>query len=141
MTWWVWAVLGLGLLACEMLTPGGFYFLFFGVGALITAALAWAGLLDTPWVEWLVFTVLSLACLVPLRGRLVRWASVPDAPRVDSLVGEEAVVLDDLDPGAVGKGELRGTTWSVRTTGARTLRRGERARVARVDGLTLWLEA
>jgi membrane protein implicated in regulation of membrane protease activity len=66
---------------------------------------------------------------------------VPEAPRVDSLVGEEAIILDDLDPGAVGKGELRGTTWTVRTAGDRTLRRGERARVARVDGLTLWLDA
>jgi membrane protein implicated in regulation of membrane protease activity len=141
MTWWVWAVLGHGLLGGEMLTPGGFYFLFFGFGALVTAAIAWAGLGGPAWLEWLLFTVVSLACLVPLRGRLVRWASVPEAPRVDSLVGEEAVILADLDPGAVGKGELRGTTWTVRTAGARTLRRGERARVARVDGLTLWLEA
>src|SRR5689334_10769222 len=99
MTWWVWAVLGLGLFACEMLTPGGFYFAFFGVGALATAAIAWAGVGGPPWLEWLLFTVISLACLVPLRGRLVRWA-LPEAPRVvDSLVGEEAVVLDDLEPG------------------------------------------
>jgi membrane protein implicated in regulation of membrane protease activity len=141
MTWWVWAVLGLGLLACEMLTPGGFYFLFFGVGALITAAITWAGLAGPAWLEWLLFTLISLACLIPLRGRFVQWASVPEAPHVDSLVGEEAIVLDDVDPGGVGKGELRGTTWTVRTAGARPLRRGERARVARVDGLTLWLEA
>jgi membrane protein implicated in regulation of membrane protease activity len=50
-------------------------------------------------------------------------------------------MLDDVGPGCVGKGELRGTTWSVRTSGAQTLRRGERVRVTRVDGLTLWVEA
>jgi membrane protein implicated in regulation of membrane protease activity len=87
------------------------------------------------------FTVISIACLVPLRARLVRWA-VGDAPRpVDSIVGEEAVLLDDLEPGGIGKAELRGTTWSVRTVGTRAFRRGERARVARVDGLTLWVDA
>jgi len=50
-----------------------------------------------------------------------------------------AILLEDVAPGVVGKGELRGTTWSVRTEGARTLRRGERVRVVRVDGLTLWV--
>ena len=139
MTWWMWALLGLGLAACEMLTPGGFYFLFFGLGAVVTSALVWVGALRTPWLEWLVFTGVSLACLVPLRSRFVRWATVPETERLDSLVGEEVVLLDDLEPGGVAKGELRGTTWTVRTAGGRALRRGERERVARVDGLTLWV--
>ena len=141
MTWWAWALVGLGLCAGEMLTPGGFYFLFFGVGALVTAGLVWLGIGGPPWLEWLVFTLVSVACLVPLRGRFVRWASAGDPRVVDSLVGEEALLLDDVGPGDVGKGELRGTTWNVRTTTTRTLRRGERVRVSRVDGLTLWVEA
>lgn len=141
MTWWAWALLGLGLCGGEMLTPGGFYFLFFGVGALVTAGLVWLGIGGPPWLEWLIFTLVSLACLVPLRGRFVRWASGGEPRAVDSLVGEEALLLDDVGPGDVGKGELRGSTWNVRTAAARTLRRGERVRVSRVDGLTLWVEA
>lgn len=139
MTWWMWALIGLGLLAGEMLTPGTFYFLFFGVGAFVTSALVWTGLLESAWLEWLVFTVTSVACLVPLRGRLVRWAAGGDVPAVDSMVGEEATLLEDVPAGAVGKAELRGTTWNVRTEGARAMHRGERVRVVRVDGLTLWV--
>ena len=139
MTWWMWALIGLGLCAGEMLTPGTFYFLFFGIGAFVTSALVWLGLFEAAWLEWLSFTVVSLACLVPLRGRLVRWASAGDPHVVDSLVGEEATLLDDVGPGNVAKAELRGTTWNVRTDGARTIPRGERVRVARVDGLTLWV--
>ena len=30
MEWWIWVVLGLALLLGEILTPGGFYLLFFG---------------------------------------------------------------------------------------------------------------
>jgi len=140
MAWWVWALLGLGLFLFEILTPGGFYFLFFGVGAVATSTLVWLGLGGPDWLQWLVFTLVSLGCLVPFRSRLVRWASGGEAPRVDSLVGEEVVVLDDVEPGGVGKAELRGTTWNARTGGGRALRRGERARVARVEGLSLWLE-
>jgi hypothetical protein len=140
MEWWLWALIGLGLAGCEMLTPGGFYFLFFGIGALITSVLVCIGVAGEAWTQWLLFTAISLACLFPLRARLVRWATGETPRTVDSIVGEEAVLLDDLEPGGVGKAELRGTTWSVRTAGARTFRRGERARVARVDGLTLWVD-
>jgi hypothetical protein len=139
MAWWMWALLGLGLAACEMLTPGGFYFLFFGIGALVTSGLVWVGLGGPAWFEWFLFTLISVACLVPLRARFVRWASVAES-RVDSLVGEETLLLEDVDAGGVGKGELRGTTWNVRSTATRPLRRGERVRVARVEGLTLWVE-
>jgi membrane protein implicated in regulation of membrane protease activity len=139
MEWWMWALLGFGLIACEMLTPGAFYFAFFGVGALVTSAAVALGLGEPLWVEWLFFTVVSVACLVPLRGRLVRWAT-PEPRVVDSIVGEELVLLDDVGPGNPGKGELRGSTWTVRTGGSRTIARGERVRVSRVDGLTLWVE-
>ena len=140
MAWWMWALLGFGLVACEMLTPGGFYFLFFGVGALVTGGLTWLGVAGPAWFEWFLFTAISLVCLVPLRGRLVRWATAGEPREVDSLVGQETLLLEDVVPGSPGKGELRGTTWSVRSTGTRTLRRGERVRIARVDGLTLWVE-
>jgi hypothetical protein len=140
MTWATWAIVGLGLLVGEMLTPGGFYFFFFGLGALLTSALVWLGLGGPPWLQWLVFTALSLGCLVPLRSRFVRWASGGEAPVVDSLVGQEAVVTTTIEPRAVGKVELRGTTWSARSSGATAVGVGTRVRVARVDGLTLWVD-
>jgi len=34
MVWWLWVLLGLGLLTFEVLTPGGFFALFFGLAAL-----------------------------------------------------------------------------------------------------------
>ena len=43
MQWWIWVVAAVALLAVELLTPGGFYFLFFGVGALAAGALTLAG--------------------------------------------------------------------------------------------------
>ena len=65
----------------------------------------------------------------------------PGGERVDSLVGESATCVDDVAPGALGKVELRGTAWTARNDGPAPLRRGERARVVRVEGLTLWIRA
>lgn len=138
MTWWLWVLLGFALLAGEMLTPGGFFFAFFGIGAIVVGVLTWLGL-EPAWLQWLLFTVGSIGAMVPLRGRLVRRLAGGEAPQVDSLVGEGAVLLDDLGPGAVAKVELRGSAWTARSAGERAMTKGERVRVTRVDGLTVWV--
>jgi len=142
MDWWLWMLLGLALLAVEMLTPGGFYVLFFGVGALVVGALTVGGVGGGPALQWLLFSLLSVASLWLFRSRLVAaFGSPPGAGEVDSLLREVAVLQQDLPPNGIGKAELRGSTWTVRNGDSRELRRGERCRVERVDGLTLWLRA
>jgi inner membrane protein len=137
MSWWVWLLVGLGLLGFEMLTPGGFFVLFFGLGALVVGALAGLGLTEPVWLQWLLFSLLSVGSLLIFRRRLLAWLQSPEGAAVGTLVGDVAVLLDDLPPGAVGKAELRGTAWSVRHDGTETLPRGRRCRVERVDGLML----
>ena len=142
MAWRLWVLLGFALVLCELLTPGGFFFLFFGLGAVAVGALVWLGAAGPAWLQWFLFSLISIGFLVPLRGRLLRRMATGDdaAARVDALVGQVAVLLDDLPPGEVGKAELRGTAWNARNEGERALRRGQRGRVTRVDGLTLWLQ-
>jgi membrane protein implicated in regulation of membrane protease activity len=137
MAWWVWVLVGLGLLGFEILTPGGFFVLFFGLAALAVGALARLGLAGPAWFHWLLFSALSVGSLVLFRRRLVERLRTPDAAGVGTLVGDVAILLDDLPPGAVGKAELRGTAWSVRHDGAERLLRGRRCVVERVDGLML----
>ena len=38
MGWWLWMLLGFALIVCELTTPGGFFFLFFGLGAVAVGA-------------------------------------------------------------------------------------------------------
>ena len=136
----MWVLLGFALMLGEVVTPGGFFFLFFGVGGLVVGLLVWAGLGGPPWLQWLLFTVVSVGCLIPLRARLLRRTQGDAGRPVDSLVGETAVASEDLAPGQVGKAELRGTTWSARNGSTRAIARGARSRVVRVDGLMLWIE-
>src|SRR5262245_45965180 len=143
MAWWVWVLAGLVLLALELATPGGFFIAFFGVGALIVGALVGAGLVEPGWLQWLLFSVLSVVSVLLFRKPLLEWMKrrEPARPAVDTLVGEEAVLTEDLPAGGVGKAELRGTSWSVRSRAASALARGRRCRVEQVDGLTLWVRA
>lgn len=135
--WWHWLVLGLLLTAGELATPGGFYILFFGLGAVATGLLALAGVSDTS-VQGFLFIVLSVTALVVFRGRLLKiFQHDPQAPAVDAVVGEIATTAGSLAPGAIGKVELRGTSWSARNTSAVALAPGARCRVTAVDGLLL----
>ena len=143
MLWWLWMVLGLVLLVLEVLTPGGFFAFFFGIAALLVGALDGLGVGGPDWLQWLLFSVLSIVSLLLFRGPLL--AKIKSWGRktsdVDTLVGEVATLLEDLPPGATGKVELRGTAWSAQNGDEQSLHKGQRCRVQRVDGLTLWIRA
>ena len=142
MTWWLWAFLGLFLLGSEIVTPGGFYMLFFGIGALVVGALVGLGMIHSEWMSWLLFSVFSVASLVILRPPLRRLMTADrgNVSSVDTMGGETAIVLDDLPPGATGKAECRGSTWNAHNAGHKPLLKGQRSLVDRVDGITLWIK-
>jgi len=143
MLWWHWAVLGLILAAAELMTPGGFFVIFFGLGGLVVALLAALGLAEPLWLQILLFCVFSVVSLLLFRNPLLRWmaARTPEHPAVDSLVGETAVATTPLAPGGMGKAELRGSTWNARNAGEAAVAAGTRCRVTRVEGLVIWIQA
>jgi len=143
MSWWLWALFGLLLLAIEMAMSSGLYALFFGVGALLVSALVGIGVGGPSWFQWLLFSVLSIIALLVFRSPLLAriGGRGRHASSVDTLVGEIATLLEDLSPGAFGKAELRGTTWNVCNRDTQLLHKGQPCRVQRVDGLTLTIRA
>lgn len=139
--WWHWLVLGLVLAVAEIAAAGGFYLLFFGIGATLVGVLAAFGAAGPTWMQTLLFTVLSAGSLLLFRTRLLKAVQHdPQAPAIDTLVGEVGAVVDALSPGAVGRIELRGTVWSARNDGGGPLPVGARCRITRVEGLLLHVE-
>jgi inner membrane protein len=138
MTWWMWMVLGLILMACEMLSPGTFYFMFLGVSAVAVGIVAVAIPLPE-WVHWLLFSIFAAVSLMFFRRPLMRKfrLSGKHGHHVDSLTDETAVALEDIAVAAIGKAELRGSVWNARNVGERPVTKSERCKVEQVDGLTL----
>ena len=141
MVWWYWMVLGLALLGAEMTTPGGFYILFFGLSALLVGTLAGLEVVSVDWLQWLLFSVIAVGSLLVFRGPLLaRMNDGRDAHApVDSMVGEVVIPLEALPAGATGRAELRGSTWTAKNVGPTDFRKGQRGKVTKVDGLTLWI--
>ena len=142
MEWWHWLAAGLILVALEMAASGGFYVIFFGIAALVIGGLQLIGLAGPLWFQFLLFSVLSVVSLVFFRRPLMRWLRLdtPGRGDMDTPVGETAIPQEDIAPGAVGRAELRGATWTARNASPVTLPRGQRCTVVRVDRLTIVLE-
>ncbi len=133
----MWFAGGLVLMVAELATPSGFFIMFFGLGALTVGVLARVGLAQAGWAQWLLFTLLSLGYLLLFRGQLQARFQAPPPPDVDSLVGVLAVPQGSIEPGAVGRVEVRGSTWSARNAAAIAIASGQRCTVVSVDGLLL----
>jgi membrane protein implicated in regulation of membrane protease activity len=139
MEWWIWLSAGLLLMLAELLTPGGFYFLFFGVGACAAAAVALVT--DSAIAQALVFTAVSIISLALFRKPLLEKLQKSRGAAVDQIAGEFAIASSDIAPGEIGSAELRGTTWRARNAGGVTLKSGSRCAVEKVDGLMLILRS
>ncbi len=140
MAWWMWMILGLALAIAEAQIPTNFFLLAFGVGGLIVGALVGLGFGGAPWVQWLVFSLASIAALLVFKRTFSR-GGADVTHTVDDVRRESAVVIEDIPAGGIGRAELRGTTWSARGVDGAALARGTRCRVDHIDGLTLWLRA
>ena len=139
MSWALWVIFGVGLLVFEILTPGGFFTVFFGIAAFVVAVLVNLGVLESGASQWLTFGILGTAMILGLRPVLRRKVE-PKTPMVDQIVGETAIALEDLDESGRGKVELRGSSWSALFQGAGGVRKGDRLRVIKMDGLNLVVE-
>lgn len=140
MSWWIWVLIGVALLAAEFASTT-MHIGLFAVGAFVVALLVGLGVEMPLWAELLTFTVVSLLGFFFVRPWLVRKLKLQSTKVVDSLVGEQATTLDEIPVSGLGRAEMRGSTWSARNIGETVLTRGQRCVVAAVEGLVIHVRA
>ena len=140
MSWAVWTIFGIVLLIGELVTPGVFVMLFFGIAALLVALFAAIGAAPYLWMQCVLFALFCIVSLAFFRRpvlRLLRNNSPNQKERLDYLVGERAVAHEVMPPGDDGKVEVRGSTWEARNVGSTLINKGSKVIVKAVKGLTL----
>ncbi|KQR75905.1 hypothetical protein ASG25_14525 [Rhizobium sp. Leaf384] len=140
---WAWWVLGLALLAAEILVPGVFL-VWIGMAAILTGALAlmfWNADMFGWHVQLPLFAVLSVVSVLVGRRLLARFDATSDAPLLNqrgrSLIGRTAILEEPIAEGR-GRVRLGDTTWPV---SGPDLPVGARVRVISADGQWLRVEA
>ena len=135
---WTWWILGLALLAVEVIAPG-FFFLWFGVAAILIGISAL--LIDWPWQLQIVgFGILSVISAV-IGRKLLGYRDVqsedPDLNiRTARLKGRTFVLSEPITAGA-GRMKVDDSVWRV--TGP-DLPAGATVLVTGSDGMTLTVE-
>ena len=137
MTWWGWIIAGAILLGAELSFVNAQYYLVFVGSAAIVTGLATLLLPVSPWVQWALFAVLAVVSMVAFRSRLYHrfnrsWPKVETGP-----VGGVITLPVPLDAGESCQAEYGGTFWTVRNDSELPMPSGCRARIARVQQLTL----
>jgi len=140
MDWWVWTLIGFFFLALEFVAST-MHSAFFAAGAFLVALLVALHVGGPMWVQLLTFTVFSLVTLLIIRPFVVRKLKLSETKVVDTMIGEQAILMEDLPPAGVGKAEMRGSTWNARNVGETAMRRGQRCTVERIEGLVLYVRA
>src|SRR5438128_9833622 len=136
MEWWVWTLVGFFFLALEFVTTT-MHSAFFAAGAFLVALLVAFHAGGPLWAQILTFTVFSLITLLIIRPIVVQKLKLSQTKIVDTMIGEQAILMQDLPPAELGRAEMRGSTWNARNVGETTLARGQRATVEKVEGLVI----
>ena len=137
---WFWTGLAVILSVGEIFSPG-FFLLPFGLGAGVSAILAWAGVGGTPF-HWVVFVLVSGGLLLGLRPFIRRQDEESRKPiGANRYLEKQGVVLETIDPVA-GKGLVRVDTekWRATTRDGSSISEGEVVTVVGVTGSRLLVE-
>ena len=137
MTWWGWIIAGAILLGAELsFVNAQFYLVFIGSAAILTG-LATLVLPLPEWVQWALFAVLAIVSMMAFRSRVYD-GFARSSPKVDTgPVGGLITLQVSLGAGESCQAEYGGSFWTVRNDSDTPIPSGSRARIARVQDLTL----
>ncbi|HPR50835.1 MAG TPA: NfeD family protein [Deltaproteobacteria bacterium] len=133
----IWFLVGFAMLIVEFAAPG-IFFVFFAIGAWITAIACLAFDLNLT-AQLLIFLFSSVLSLLLLRRKFQRVftgtaISTEEMPS-DEFIGKKAVVKQTITPGRPGKVELHGSTWTAEAD--EPIEENEYVVVSGRDGLVL----
>ena len=141
MPWWGWMIIGALLLGSELLiVDAGFYLVFIGLAAALTGLLELAGAGLEPWLQWAVFSALSLVLMVLFRKKLYAKLRGSGIGYEVGPAGEIVTVEQTLQPGDSGRLAYRGTEWTVVNVSGEVFEQGQHVQISSVDGLKLKLD-
>ncbi len=133
---WVWLVVAIIFIVIEAITVG-LTTIWFAAGALVGLILAF---FKVPvMAQVIIFLIVSLVLLGTTRKVFVnKLKTGSQKTNVDALIGEEAVVLEEITPHNVGLVKVKGQNWTAAAYDKdATIAEGETVKVKAIEGVKL----
>lgn len=116
-----------------------FWFLFFGLGALVTAVTSW--LVPLSWVSsTTLFLIASLLITVILYPALRKWQNKPAPIAGNDAIGQRVKVIEAVSNESSGKVQWSGSDWTAELSdGEESIKEGETAYIVKLEGIRLFV--
>ena len=142
MTWWGWMILGAVMLGAELFAiDAQFYLVFLGISAALVGLADLAGITLPEWAQWTAFAALSLMSFFTFRKSLYAKIHAGALGFQGGISGDTVNIEEEIEIGGEARINHRGSKWTARNVGTEVIAAGSRAKVVKVDGLTLHLES
>src|ERR1700726_727195 len=139
---WGWIAGGAILLGSGLaFIDAQFYLVFVGASAFVVGMLQLAGVGLATWLQWLIFAVLAATSMFTFWRRIYERMRRGLPAMKSGPAGEIVTMPPALPPGETCRLEFRGGSWSAVNAGKAMIAAGSRARIERVEGLTLVIRA
>ena len=136
---WIWLAAAIIFIIIEAVTVG-LTTIWFAAGALVALILALIKV--GVGVQVVVFLILSLVLLATTRKIFVnKLKTGSEKTNVDALVGEEAVVLEDITPFNTGLVKVKGQNWTaIAADKDASILKGSTVKIKAIEGVKLIVE-
>lgn len=133
----IWVAAIIVFIVIEIFTQGltSIYFAGGALGGCITA-IAGAG----PLAQVIVFIIVSVILIIATRPFKKKLDQKIQKTNVDTVIGQTAIVEDEIKPGQTGRVRLDGKIWTAKGAGEEEIPAGMQVTVREIQGVTLTVE-
>lgn len=131
-----WLCVGVAAVVLELVTPTALVCIWFALGSIIAAVLAYIGLtFEVQVVGFASISIVSMLIVRPIASRYFRGNRV--ATNADRWIGEITVLTSPITSDKWGEVILNGISWSAVSINKEPINQGEKVKVLAIEGAKL----
>ena len=140
--WIMWIAVGVMLIIGEIFTVS-FYLSLIGVSCLIAGLFAFFMPLTLAFIPVIVFLISVILMVVFLRPLCLKMLYNRNAPKsgIDSMIGRIVTAESEISTETNGTVKIYSDLWQARTEDGSVIKAGSKAKIVKIDGNTLVVEA
>ncbi|MBR2600151.1 MAG: NfeD family protein [Erysipelotrichaceae bacterium] len=131
-----WLIVAIASIVIEIITLGNLICIWFAIGALVSAILAWLKVYTA--IQYIVFFVASILAMLiirPLAAEYLRGNTVPT--NADRLIGKTGVVTREITSDSWGEVLVMGVRWSAISVDNTAIKKDTKVKIMAIDGVKL----
>jgi membrane protein implicated in regulation of membrane protease activity len=133
----IWGIIGAVLIIADIFSAT-FVFVFFGIGAMITALTTWSGITPQLSGQLLCFASTSLVTMLLFRKTARKFfGKTGETLEYNEFIGQKVSVTKSIPAGGEGSVSYRGTEWIAFSDSKHEISAGDTVEIISVEGIKL----